>query len=143
MIRTKRVYEPVAGTDGKRFLVDRLWPRGVKKKGLQLSGWIKEVAPSNSLRRWFNHDPDKWVEFQRRYRAELAAMPESWQPLLEAAKARNLTLLFGAQDLEHNNAVVLKTYLDERLKGRGGIRSRPFLKRKRANQAGGIISPSE
>jgi uncharacterized protein YeaO (DUF488 family) len=116
MIQTKRVYEPSAKTDGKRFLVERLWPRGIKKEALSLNGWSKEVAPSHELRKWFNHDPAKWKEFQRRYRAELDAKPEAWQPLLEAAKAGNLTLLFSAHDMEHNNAVVLKARLEERLK---------------------------
>jgi uncharacterized protein YeaO (DUF488 family) len=121
MIRTKRVYEPAARTDGKRFLVDRLWPRGVKKEGLQLAGWTKEAAPSDGLRRWFNHDPAKWAEFRRRYRAELAARPENWQPLLEAAKTGDITLLFGAHDVERNNAVVLKACLDDRLKKGKGV----------------------
>ncbi|HZL43453.1 MAG TPA: DUF488 domain-containing protein [Verrucomicrobiae bacterium] len=116
MIRIKRVYEPVEKTDGRRFLVERLWPRGIKKEALHMTGWLKDVAPSDGLRRWFNHDPDKWAEFQRRYRAELVGKPEAWQPLLEAAKAGDLTLLFSAHDHEHNNAVVLKEYLDERLK---------------------------
>ena len=128
MIRAKRVYEPLAGTDGKRFLVDRLWPRGVKKEESQLAGWSQEVAPSDRLRRWFNHEPAKWLEFQRRYRAELSARPEIWQPLLDAAKAGKLTLLFGARDLEHNNAVVLKAFLEERLKQRGKTPARRAAK---------------
>jgi uncharacterized protein YeaO (DUF488 family) len=115
MIHNKRVYEPGAKNDGKRFLVDRLWPRGVKKEALALDGWLKEVAPSDALRRWFNHDAAKWKEFQRRYRAELSDKPENWQPLLEAAKAGDVTLLFGAHDTEHNNAMVLKALLEERL----------------------------
>ena len=116
MIQTKRVYEPVAKTDGQRFLAERLWPRGIKKEALALAGWCKEAAPSHELRKWFDHDPAKWREFQRRYRAELDARPEPWQPLLEAAKGGNLTLLFSARDTEHNNAVVLKAWLEERLK---------------------------
>lgn len=116
MIQTKRAYEPAAKTDGKRFLVDRLWPRGVKKETLKLDGWFKEVAPSDALRRWFNHDPQRWKEFGRRYRAELKSESKSCQPLLEAAATSDLTLLFGAHDLEHNNAVILKAYLDERVK---------------------------
>ncbi len=119
MIRTKRVYESVEESDGKRFLVERLWPRGVSKQALRMEGWFKDVAPSDALRRWFNHDSAKWKEFQRRYRAELRDKPGAWQPLLEAAEIGNLTLLFRAHDLEHNNAVVLKLYLDERLKRRG------------------------
>ena len=113
MIRIKRVYETAAASDGRRFLVERLWPRGVKKEALSLTGWHREVAPSHELRKWFNHDPAKWKEFQRRYRAELDTKPETWQPLLEAAKAGNLTLLFSAHDTEHNNAIVLKDYLEK------------------------------
>ena len=126
MIQTKRVYEVRAKNDGKRFLVDRLWPRGVKKEALKLDGWLKEVAPSDALRHWFNHDPVRWKEFQRRYRAELSDKPENWQPLLEAATAGDVTLLFSAHDTEHNNAVVLKALLEERFskKGRAAVRSR-------------------
>jgi uncharacterized protein YeaO (DUF488 family) len=119
MIQIKRAYEPAAKNDGQRFLVDRLWPRGVKKATLHLTGWSKEVAPSNELRQWFNHDPAKWTEFQKRYRAELIAQPEAWQPLLAAAKTGAMTLLFGAHDAEHNNAVVLKKFLEARLKKSG------------------------
>ena len=114
MIQTKRVYEPVAETDGQRFLVERLWPRGMRKEALALAGWCKEAAPSHELRKWFNHDPARWKEFQRRYRAELEAKPETWQPLLEAAKTGNVTLLFSAHDTEHNNAVALGNYLQGR-----------------------------
>lgn len=115
MIQTKRVYEPVAKSDGKRFLVERLWPRGIKKEALHMAGWLKDVAPSNELRQWFNHDRAKWIDFQKRYRAELDAQPETWKPLLEAVHSGNLTLLFSAHDTEHNNAIVLKGYLEERL----------------------------
>lgn len=116
MIQIKRVYESAARTDGRRFLVERLWPRGIKKEALALTGWCKEAAPSHELRKWFDHDPVKRLEFQRRYRAELEARPETWQPLLEAARAGNLTLLFSAHDTEHNNAVVLKARLEEQLR---------------------------
>lgn len=116
MIRTKRVYEPAVKSDGKRFLVDRLWPRGVKKEALKMEGWIKEVAPSDALRHWFGHDPARWKEFERRYRGELAKEPAAWKPLLEASMTGDLTLLFSAHDLEHNNAVVLKAYLNHRAK---------------------------
>jgi uncharacterized protein YeaO (DUF488 family) len=115
MIRTKRVYEAAAKDDGQRFLVDRLWPRGIKKEKLKLAGWLKEVAPSDSLRRWIHQDPTQWEEFIHRYYAELDAHPETWQPLLEAARAQDVTLLFSARDTERNNAVVLKTYLEEQL----------------------------
>jgi uncharacterized protein YeaO (DUF488 family) len=118
MIGIKRVYEPAHRTDEQRFLVDRLWPRGIKKAALHMTGWLKEVAPSDALRRWFKHDPAKWEEFQRRYRAELEGQPETWQPLIKAAENGEVTLLFSAHDVEHNNAVALKAYLDERLKRR-------------------------
>ncbi|HEU5068859.1 MAG TPA: DUF488 domain-containing protein [Verrucomicrobiae bacterium] len=120
MIRTKRAYEPPAKADGRRFLVDRLWPRGVKKEALRLTAWIKDAAPSKELRQWFNHDPAKWKEFQRRYRIELDGQPAAWRPLLDAAKSGDVTLLFGAHDLEHNNAAVLKIYLEGKLKTRFG-----------------------
>lgn len=115
MIQTKRVYEAPARADGRRYLVDRLWPRGVRKEALSLAGWCKELAPSPALRKWFNHDPARWEVFQRRYRAELDAHPENWRELLDLARKEKLTLLFGAHDINHNNAVVLKQYLEERL----------------------------
>lgn len=115
MIRVKRVYDPPEPDDGRRFLVERLWPRGVSKKQLQMDGWLRDVAPSDDLRRWFRHDPAKWVEFQHRYFAELDARPEAWQPLLEAVREGNVTLLFSARDVEHNNAIALKRYLTERM----------------------------
>ena len=118
MIRIKRVYDPPAKEDGARFLVDRLWPRGTKKEALHVAAWCKEVAPSNELRHWFNHDPAKWKDFQRRYRAELTASPTAWQPLLDAAGQGDITLLYGAHDTEHNNAVALKAYLEEKLVGK-------------------------
>ena len=116
MIQIKKVREPAAASDGERFLVDRLWPRGVRKEALVLDGWLKKVAPSDSLRRWFNHDPAKWKQFQRRYRTELDSEPEVLPPLLEAAKKGDITLLFSAHDAEHNNAVVLKAWLEDKLK---------------------------
>ncbi|MCF6191544.1 MAG: DUF488 domain-containing protein [Candidatus Hydrothermae bacterium] len=118
MIRTRRVYEPPAPEDGKRFLVDRLWPRGVKKEALHLDGWLKEVAPSEELHRWFGHDPAKWEEFQQRYFAELEAKPEAWRPLLEAARQGTVTLLFSAQDEAHNNAVALKAFLKSKMRAK-------------------------
>jgi len=113
MIHTKRVYEAYSADDGARYLVERLWPRGMKKEDLIMDAWVKEVAPSNDLRRWFNHDPAKWGEFQRRYRAELDANPEAWKPLLDASKKGKVTLLYSARDTEHNNALTLKSYLEE------------------------------
>lgn len=117
MIRLKRVYEPPASEDGKRFLVDRLWPRGVKREALQLEGWLQALAPSADLRRWFAHNPDRWDTFQKRYFVELDAHPEAWQPLLEMARRETITLVYAARDPEHNNAVALKSYLEARLSG--------------------------
>jgi uncharacterized protein YeaO (DUF488 family) len=114
MIRIKRVYDPPAESDGVRFLVERLWPRGVRKEKLKLTDWIKDVAPSTELRQWFGHDPSRWEEFQRHYWTELDTHPEAWQPILAMAKKGNVTLLFSSRDAEHNNVVALKTYLEKR-----------------------------
>jgi uncharacterized protein YeaO (DUF488 family) len=118
MIQIKRVYEPAAKEDGARLFVERLWPRGMKKEALHTDAWYKATAPSDDLRRWFSHDPARWKEFQRRYRAELRDNPAACQPLLDAAKQRKITLLYSARDTEHNNAIVLKSYLEERLTGK-------------------------
>jgi len=115
MIHLKRAYDAVELADGRCFLVDRLWPRGIKKEALALDGWLKEVAPSDELRRWFDHDPQKWSQFQQRYRDELKANPQSWQPLLIAANESDITLVYSAHDREHNNAVVLKAFLEEQI----------------------------
>jgi uncharacterized protein YeaO (DUF488 family) len=112
MIRTRRVYDPPEPGDGTRFLVERLWPRGMKKEELPMDGWLKDAAPSDELRRWFSHDPAKWDEFRRRYSAELEGKPDVLQPLREAARQGNVTLLYSARDTEHNNAVALKEYLE-------------------------------
>lgn len=112
MILLKRAYDPPTPRDGKRFLVERLWPRGVRKSALPLSDWVKEVAPSTKLRQWFSHDPTKWSEFRRRYRAELVAKPETWKLLLQAARKGTVTLVYSSHDTEHNNAVVLKEFLE-------------------------------
>jgi uncharacterized protein YeaO (DUF488 family) len=117
-IQTKRVYDVPAKSDGTRFLVERLWPRGTKKESLRIRAWLKDVAPSNALRKWFAHDPKKWLEFQHRYRKELDAHRTAWQPLLEAAHKGNITLVYSARDTEHNNAIVLRAYLEEKLKKR-------------------------
>jgi uncharacterized protein YeaO (DUF488 family) len=114
MLRIKRVYEAQESDDGARYLVERLWPRGIKKENLIMDAWLKEVAPSPDLRRWYGHDLTKWEEFQRRYRAELDADPSVWKPLLEASRRGNVTLLYAARDTEHNSALVLKIYLEER-----------------------------
>ena len=116
MIKIKRVYEPFDACDGTRFLVERLWPRGMKKDSLRIDGWLKDVAPSGALRRWFGHDPAKWDEFRCRYAAELDHQPAAWLPMLEAAHRGDVTLLYSARDTEHNNAVALKVYLEQQLK---------------------------
>jgi uncharacterized protein YeaO (DUF488 family) len=113
MVRIQRTYDPPQPDGGARFLVDRLWPRGVKKEALRLDGWLKDVAPSDDLRRWFGHDPDKWQEFRRRYFAELDGKPTAWQPILDAARRGNVTLLYSAKDTAHNNAVALRAYLEK------------------------------
>ncbi len=115
MIKVKRVYEDPDPADGERFLVDRLWPRGKSKESLKIVAWLKDVAPSNDLRHWYEHDPAKWEEFQRRYRAELDAEPQNWEPLLEAAEKGDITLLYASKETKINNAVALKAYLQDHL----------------------------
>jgi uncharacterized protein YeaO (DUF488 family) len=114
MIRIKRVYEPVARDDGRRFLVERLWPRGITKEALAAEAWVKEVAPSQELRKWYGHRVELWEEFRRRYLAELEANPGAWEPLLEAARRGPTTLLYAARDPEHNSALVLRDFLEAR-----------------------------
>ena len=117
MIQTKRVYEPPARSDGTRFLVERLWPRGLKKEDMDARAWLKDVAPSTELRKWFNHDPAKWSEFKRKYHRELDKEPQAWEPILQAARRGTVTLLYSTHDTEHNNAIALEEYLDRRLAG--------------------------
>jgi len=117
-IKTKRCYEPPSVTDGARILVDGLWPRGIRREALCLAGWVREAAPSRKLREWFGHDPKRWAEFRKRYFVELAAKQDAWKPILEAASKGNVTLLFGAHDLERNNAVALQKFLQRRLRKR-------------------------
>lgn len=118
-IKVKRVYDPPTPDDGARYLVDRLWPRGIQKESLKIDQWLKEAAPSNTLRSWFRHDPRKWAEFRRRYFAELDHRSECWRPILKAAHRGNVTLLYSARDTKHNNAVALKGFLEERLAAKG------------------------
>ena len=115
MIQLKRVYESRGNNDGKKFLVERLWPRGVKKTALADAVWLKAVAPSTELRKWFGHDRKKWAEFERRYQAELKRHEEAFEPILQAARHGTVTLLYSSHDTEHNNAVVLLEYLEEKL----------------------------
>jgi uncharacterized protein YeaO (DUF488 family) len=117
-VQVKRVYEPPAESDGYRVLVDRLWPRGLKREEARLDEWARELAPSPELRRWFDHVPERFGEFRRRYHEELAAQEEKLRELRRRAREGTLTLVYGARDTEHNGAVVLA----ERL--RGGRRSR-------------------
>ena len=112
MIYLKRAYEEASPEDGYRVLVDRLWPRGIKKTELALDGWLKEIAPSDKLRRWFAHDTSKWDEFRRRYFIELDSRPQVWREIGDVVRnRRRVTLVYSAHDTEHNNAVALKEYL--------------------------------
>jgi uncharacterized protein YeaO (DUF488 family) len=115
VIRVKRVYDPVEAEDGLRFLVDRLWPRGVKKERLKLDGWIKEAAPSDRLRHWYGHDPTHWIEFKRRFAEELDSKPDVWGSLRAAARSGTITLLYSSRARDINNAVALKEYLEDKL----------------------------
>lgn len=110
-IRLKRAYDPPAEADGRRILVDRLWPRGIARADAKIDDWMKELAPGTELRKWFGHDPGRWVEFQRRYRAEIAGQEEKLGALRQLAEQGPVTLVYGARDEEHNNAVVLRDVL--------------------------------
>jgi uncharacterized protein YeaO (DUF488 family) len=111
-VRVKRVYDAPSSDDGVRVLVDRLWPRGVKRDSAKIDLWLKQVAPSDGLRRWFGHDPGRWAEFEKRYRAELAKNAQNLAGLRDLLKAgKPLTLLYAAKDTEHNNAIVLRNFL--------------------------------
>jgi uncharacterized protein YeaO (DUF488 family) len=111
-VRLKRVYDPPSPNDGVRVLVDRLWPRGLKRNAAKIDLWLKEVAPSAGLRRWFGHDPDRWVEFRKRYRDELAKNSRDVATLHNLMRStKPLTLLFAAKDAAHNNAVALKSFV--------------------------------
>lgn len=115
MLKIKRVYGTYDADDGARYFVERLWPRGMSKSALVMDAWLKDAAPSPELRRWFGHDPEKWEEFQRRYRAELDAKPAAWQPLVSAARLGDVTLLYAARDPERNSARLLMEYIENRL----------------------------
>lgn len=117
-LQVRRVYEPPARSDGYRVLVDRMWPRGLTKEDAKLDAWLKDIAPSAELRKWFGHDPAKWTSFKRKYFRELDERDEALQELLQSCSKRTLTLLFGAKDTEHNNAVALKEYLEARTESR-------------------------
>lgn len=109
----KRVYEPAAKSDGYRVLVDRLWPRGLTKEKAAVDLWLKEIAPSTELRKWFQHDPEKWSQFQTKYKKELKENDEVVDQLKKEIKKHKVTLLYGAKDEEHNEAKVLLKYLED------------------------------
>ncbi len=113
-IKVKRIYESPEPDDGLRILVERLWPRGVRKDEASIDLWMKEIAPSHELRRWFSHDPAKWKEFKRRYWEEIKYKKE-FEELVKLARERNITLLFSTKSLKYNNAVALKQFIEERL----------------------------
>ena len=133
MIRIKRTYESPARGDGRRILVERLWPRGMKKESLKADAWMKEVAPSTELRKWFDHRVERWDKFRQRYRDELNGNPAAWDPILAAAERGTVTLLYSAHDTVHNGAVVLRDYLMERAAGRShrSLRTRAPASSKR------------
>lgn len=111
MIQVKRAYEAPSSKDGVRFLVDRLWPRGITKESLHIEAWLKDASPSNELRKRFHGDPSSWQEFCSHYFAELKKNPDAWAPIITAAKKGTVTLIYGARDTEHNNAVALREFL--------------------------------
>ena len=130
MLKLKRAYEPASRDDGRRLLVERLWPRGVSKDTLRVEEWIKDVAPSTELRKWFGHDPEKWDQFRRKYFKELDAHEDAWRPILAASRRGPVTLVYSAHDEVHNNAVALKEYLQAKRRpggsaGKRAPRSRP------------------
>jgi uncharacterized protein YeaO (DUF488 family) len=114
MLQIKRTYDPPARGDGRRILVERLWPRGMKKEAVAADAWMKDVAPSTQLRQWFGHQVERWEEFRRRYRKELSANRDAWEPILDAEERGTVTLLYSAHDVLHNGAVVLRDFLMER-----------------------------
>ena len=111
-LKVKRIYEKFQKSDGFRILVDRLWPRGIKKVDAHIDLWLKEIAPSDALRKWFNHDPQKWPEFQKRYAQELKSKGEVIDIIYQEEQKHTVTLLYGAKETEHNNAIALKNFLE-------------------------------
>ncbi len=111
-IKTKRVYDKYENSDGKRILVDRLWPRGIKKEEARIDEWLKDIAPSNSLRKWYSHDPEKWNEFKKKYYSELRDKKELLQSLIKKGE-KNITLVYSSKELKYNNATALKEYLEK------------------------------
>lgn len=115
MIKLKRVYEKAENNDGLRVLVDRLWPRGVKKEEAKLDEWLRDIAPSSELRKWFSHDPNKWEKFKIRYEEELAQKEELLDKLIQDAKGKDITLVYASREKQFNNVTVLKTLMEERM----------------------------
>lgn len=115
MLRLKRAYEPKAASDGRRILIDRLWPRGLSRRKVAIDDWMKELAPSADLRRWFAHDPRKWVEFQKRYKLELRTQADLLDKIAKRALRGRVTLVYGARDEAHNDAVVLSAVIRRRI----------------------------
>ncbi len=113
MIKIKRIYDPASPDDGKRIYIDRLWPRGKKKEDVQIDEWLKEISPSDALRKWFGHDPSKYAEFKKRYKKELEKHSEVLEKIKKEAKRKTVTILFSAKDVEHNNATVMRELLSE------------------------------
>ena len=111
-VSVKRVYDPPARGDGTRVLVDALWPRGLRKEKAEVDVWLKAIAPSTELRNWFHHDPERWTEFRSRYRSELSKNAEALAELKDLTRRGHVTLVYGARDVEHNNAVVLQRLLN-------------------------------
>ena len=132
MITLKRAYDPVSPADGRRFLVERLWPRGVSKAKLRVEAWLKEVGPSTELRKWFSHDSGKWSEFRRRYFRELDSRPEAWQPIVSAARHGRVTLVYSSHDTEHNNAVALQEYLQAKPRSAKSARTLSAVESRRS-----------
>jgi uncharacterized protein YeaO (DUF488 family) len=131
VIRLKRVYDDASLDDGMRVLVDRLWPRGLSREAAKVDLWLKGLAPSDELRHWFNHDPERWPEFRERYRAKLAENSEDLETLRRLVAGKTpVTLLFAAKDSEHNNAVVLKERLSTPRRASGGGKKKPIKKRR-------------
>lgn len=115
MTKIKRVYAPAARSDGQRILVDRLWPRGLKKEEARIDHWMKELAPSGALRKWFGHDPEKWPEFKKRFFAELHSRQESIDGIIRLARKGTVTLLFGSKEEKYNNAAALQEYIKTKM----------------------------
>lgn len=130
MITVKRAYDPISRADGTRFLVERLWPRGVARTDLHVDAWLKEASPSTELRKWFSHDPEKWAEFRRRYFRELDSRPDAWQPIVSAARRGTVTLVYSSRDTDHNNAVALQHYVQAKSRRRT-TSGRPITHRER------------